>query len=276
MAHDYRLYYPYFDEYFDFFDFENTLPERVISPKSMTRFLGKNSVLSFLRYVDFVERKTRLVPFVKSYTQFIDWSPDAENPKRSLNESEIVKSAQNRITILRGWLWEDLENLEKFAPKIRKIFTPKPFYMRQIDFSYEEVVKNYPNEKIIGVHIRRTDYTDFADGKWCFSDETYAEKLIELHQLVLEKFGKNSVFILCSDSKINIAAYQDLNIYYQERHFIIDLYLLAKCDLIIGVPSTFNMWASFYGQVPLLVLSDKNQKIDYSEAQIVQKVGTHL
>ena len=30
-----------------------------------------------------------------------------------------------------------------------------------------------------------------------------------------------------------------------------DLYALAGCDLLIGPPSTFTQWASFYGKVPL-------------------------
>lgn len=30
-----------------------------------------------------------------------------------------------------------------------------------------------------------------------------------------------------------------------------DLYALAECDYLIGPPSTFTVWASFYGNVPL-------------------------
>jgi len=47
-------------------------------------------------------------------------------------------------------------------------------------------------------------------------------------------------------------------------HFIEDLYTLASCDYIIGPPSTFTMWASFYGRVPLYKIIDRNklQEID--------------
>jgi hypothetical protein len=30
-----------------------------------------------------------------------------------------------------------------------------------------------------------------------------------------------------------------------------DLYSLARCDYLLGPPSTFSLWASFYGNVPL-------------------------
>ncbi|HAX17707.1 MAG TPA: hypothetical protein DCY00_03825 [Actinobacteria bacterium] len=60
-------------------------------------------------------------------------------------------------------------------------------------------------------------------------------------------------------------------IYNSQNHFIEDLYSLALCDYIFGPPSTFSMWASFYGEVPLRFITnpdtdlslDKFKKIIY-------------
>ena len=47
----------------------------------------------------------------------------------------------------------------------------------------------------------------------------------------------------------------------KERSDIEDLYALSICDYILGPPSTFSMWASFYGGVPLRFIKHSNDKI---------------
>jgi hypothetical protein len=37
------------------------------------------------------------------------------------------------------------------------------------------------------------------------------------------------------------------------------MYALASCDYIVGPPSTFSLWASFYGQVPLCFLQKPDE-----------------
>ena len=44
-----------------------------------------------------------------------------------------------------------------------------------------------------------------------------------------------------------------------------DLYALSRCDYIIGPPSTFSQWASYYGHVPLRFLRWKGDEISMSE-----------
>lgn len=46
-----------------------------------------------------------------------------------------------------------------------------------------------------------------------------------------------------------------------KKLFIIeDMYSLAECDYIIGPPSTYTMWASFYGEVPLYMVDNPSLK----------------
>jgi hypothetical protein len=40
-----------------------------------------------------------------------------------------------------------------------------------------------------------------------------------------------------------------------------DLYSLAACNAIMGPPSSFSMWASYYGQVPLHMLESEDQLV---------------
>ena len=53
-----------------------------------------------------------------------------------------------------------------------------------------------------------------------------------------------------------------------------DLYALSLCDYILGPPSTFSMWASFYGKKPLRIVSYKDEAISLHEFKIIAAVDT--
>ena len=59
----------------------------------------------------------------------------------------------------------------------------------------------------------------------------------------------------------------DITFSHGTREF--DLYSLTQCDLIVGPPSTFSGWASFYGSVPLNCITHKNQIIQTSDFKII-------
>jgi hypothetical protein len=48
-----------------------------------------------------------------------------------------------------------------------------------------------------------------------------------------------------------------------------DMYALAGCDYIIGPPSTFSMWASFIGKVPLFHLHDREINFSLSDFKVI-------
>ncbi len=39
-------------------------------------------------------------------------------------------------------------------------------------------------------------------------------------------------------------------------------YALSKCDYLVGPPSSFTAWAAYFGNIPLLILKDKDMKAD--------------
>lgn len=49
-----------------------------------------------------------------------------------------------------------------------------------------------------------------------------------------------------------------------------DLYALSKCDYIFGPPSTFSMWASFYGEVPLKFFETTNEKFSLNDFSVIR------
>ncbi len=57
--------------------------------------------------------------------------------------------------------------------------------------------------------------------------------------------------------------FSKLQVTFGTGDLIEDMYALASCDYLIGPPSTFTMWASFYGKVPLNIIrrSDQSQQL---------------
>jgi hypothetical protein len=90
--------------------------------------------------------------------------------------------------------------------------------------------------------------------------------MLEMQELLKEK--GECVFLICSNEPVKIEDFEGMQIVTEARHFIVDLFSLSKCDYIIGPPSTFSWWASFYGSVPVIFLEKPNQRIQLDEFRI--------
>jgi hypothetical protein len=70
--------------------------------------------------------------------------------------------------------------------------------------------------------------------------------------------GKQVVFWVCSDEGVAADAFPGLRVEPGVGTILEDLCSLARCDLLIGPPSTFSAWASYYGRVPLYSMVDSS------------------
>ena len=116
----------------------------------------------------------------------------------------------------------------------------------------------------VGVHIRRGDYKDWCDGAYYYSDEVYVRIMKEL-AVEAKMQGKTIRFMICSNEPFDTKQ-TDLNtIKIPNSDGIADLYGLASCDYIVGPPSSYSQWASFYGSVPLCLILQKEQKVSLKD-----------
>lgn len=81
-------------------------------------------------------------------------------------------------------------------------------------------------------------------------------------------------FLLCSNEKILTKPFEkeNLDICFSTNHFLEDMYSLAACDYILGVPSSYSMWASFYGKTPLRILDKKGMKISLKDFSPIKTI----
>lgn len=172
--------------------------------------------------------------------------------------TSFKKIAYNRIVITDGWIYEDINALKKNSDLIRRIFTPNNAMVDNIKKLKNEHFSKY--DKVVGIHIRRNDYSTFNNGKWFYSDHDYM-MIMKKIESALNVDKKSVGFLICSDENIAFKDFHQFNIILSTHHFVEDLYALSGCDYIAGPPSTYSSWASFYGKVPLLHIYDKNKEI---------------
>jgi hypothetical protein len=258
QAHNYRVLHFYFDDYYQFFS------ESLDRNKTAIKFLGKKKtwLVSFLQGFTTILLKSLLklritrLPFFE-IIKYDGYEQDAI--PFDLNDQKFLKKAKTKLLLLSGWLFRDTENQKIYRELLLNTWRPNKNFRISIECYYDRYKKDH--DILVGVHMRRGDYKKFEGGKWFYSPEQYFDKINQL--LSLKMFdGKKMAFVICSDEKVvSFPAHQNISVFYEERHFVEDLYLLAKCDFIIGPPSTFSIWASYYGAVPLYMIKDAGIKI---------------
>jgi hypothetical protein len=161
---------------------------------------------------------------------------------------------------LEGEGFREKKSVTHFKEKIKLIFSPNAKYKRIID----EISGLLKKEDclLIGVHMRKGDYSNWLNGKYYFSDDIYKNALNQVREIF---FNKKVKFLLCSDEKINKNKFVDFNVYISNQEAIVDLFLLSNCNYIIGPPSTFSLWAGYIGNVPIYHINKQHFKIQESE-----------
>jgi hypothetical protein len=181
-----------------------------------------------------------------------------------LTDPEFRNSVRARqLTLLRGWKFRASELLEKHAEVVREHFRPLEKYERNVN----EVIARAREgvDVLVGVHIRQ-GIIDFANARHYYHEPPkYADFMDQMEKLLP---GKRVGFLLCSDRKLDTSLYSGFKISLGTNDLIEDLYSFSKCDYLIGPPSTYTMWASFYGNVPLDLISDSTRPLQFEDFAI--------
>lgn len=183
------------------------------------------------------------------------------------NQLNKLLSDPRKNVIINAWKHKkDVDAFLNQKQQIIKLFKPKNEYCKRADELFIKLKQQF--NVIVGVHIRRGDYLTFQEGIYFFDDSVYSNYMTNLKNQFAEK---KVAFFISSIETVNCDNYNNLNIYMLEKSLgIEDLYALSKCDYIMGPPSTFSMWASFYGSVPLKLLETKNEIFTVNEFSIIR------
>lgn len=155
---------------------------------------------------------------------------------------------------LYGWPFYDLESLRTSGDVIRKYLAPSNDIEAYINNTLDEI--DAENSIVIGMHLRRGDYKNWRNGLYYYSDEQY--------KMVLEKIiptintEKRIIVLFFSNESLDVNYFSSRT--YEAKlmqgNAAQDFHLMAKCNVLIGPPSSFSGLASFLGKVPRYMIED--------------------
>jgi hypothetical protein len=246
IEHGVAIANPAFDEYAQYFAGTANDPwcRYPVRPTA-----SRNTAQS--RHTNFriVSKAQRILTRFKIRTPWLDWIDIGLWEPYDLSAEENTRVLRSRkLTLVRGWQFRDIASIEKHVRAIRSYFTPQPLHIKRIDELLAQVRATC--DVLVGIHIRRGDYGHIIGGRYHYEPPVYLDIMAKVQQL----FGDRKVgFLICSDEPVDSTVRSSsFNVHLGPNHFIEDMYSFARCDYLVGPPSTYTMWASYYGDVPLL------------------------
>lgn len=163
------------------------------------------------------------------------------------------------FSFVSGGVFRNPIGLSKYRKSVVSHFSPDP----QVEARAHEFIGplRHRYRILIGVHIRQTNYAKFKKGKFQIN-QVRARNILEEY-CKQKGYSLNEVcFVVASDGAINQEVFDGLNIEISTHNAGEDLFILALCDVIIGSDSTFGNFASYYGDIPHIIM--KNESIDWN------------
>ncbi|HVU06292.1 MAG TPA: hypothetical protein VHE10_00630 [Candidatus Paceibacterota bacterium] len=158
-----------------------------------------------------------------------------------------------------GWLFRNPKGLEKFGSALREAFKPADFVAKRVDSIIAPLREKH--SKIVGVHIRQSDYAGFKGGRFIVGQKRVRETLDEyIRENSMDAAA--ALFLITSDGPIDARKFDGLNIHISKENSVTDLFLLSRADAVIGSDSSFGAFAAWYANVPHIIF--KNEAMDWA------------
>ena len=226
---------PAFSEYRASFPFFRDSSACVFLPESSSHHDGYAPFLMSLL------ARIGLIPTVRFWEDrhvFFD-QEDSHDPR----VSAMITSPN---IVFEGWNFRSRHAIMKSRSTICRVFRPSESIEESATRRIEEARKTA--DVTIGVHVR---WGDYQGSDLYFTKEEYALRMSELRSLL--RPSKVGFVLFCADRIDTEGLPKDSRVCPPGTPEE-DLFSLAKCDYLLGPPSTFSMWASFYGGHPLFVM----------------------
>ncbi len=152
-------------------------------------------------------------------------------------------------------------NRSEYNIDLKTIFKPTEAVIENVNTFIKEKRLSY--DVIVGIHIRRGDYLIWQNGKFFYSDDDYSSVMNQMKALFPEK---RVGFLICSNEKIELENFKKHDTFvFDKSSASLDLYGLGVCDYILGPPSSYSTWASYYGNIPIYYMLDLKNKISLEQ-----------
>jgi hypothetical protein len=168
-----------------------------------------------------------------------------------------------RLLFVQDWYFRSVVDCQRHRNVIRDYLTPWDHHLARSRASLEPA--RCRGRFVIGVHVRRGDYRGFRGGRFYYSHAQYRAVMTRVEAAFP---SENVSFLVCSDEPVPHDAFHGLDVLHGPGQELEDLYALAACDRLIGPPSTYSAWASFYGDVPCYQVDDTTSPVEAAEFEV--------
>jgi hypothetical protein len=174
--------------------------------------------------------------------------PSAEFPERY---------AKYRVLFFLGWPYTNPAGFIKYRAQLLQQFGPNKAETQRI----ENLLNPFAGKVLIGVELKLLPYDYFADGSFLISEHRIADIIAEYADtkgLTHEQLA----LVIVSDKKPLelLQTYMGAASTFDKSA---NIHLLAKCSVVIGLNSRYTNLASWFGNVPHIVTTDKPVDWDY-------------
>jgi hypothetical protein len=254
------LYFPGFRKYAHMFVGTNNQSVPSFPSTALNLSFSQSLILQFCSYGACVPNMSNLFFKLASILpSVVTVSVDDSGSKGSIDPKKVVENSRiagGESLWVKGWLYRDYIGMAKHKTSIKEFFSPIPQIKNRVDDCIRKSLEE--NVLLVGVHLRRGDYCNFAGGKYYYDDDTVRGLMRQLSNLLSDRHIR---FLLVSNQPVDRKKYDGFDIVIGPGDPAADLFSLTECDYIIGPPSTFTIWASFYGDVPLFMIKDPSSHL---------------
>ncbi len=187
------------------------------------------------------------------------------------NLSALEASGAPPLALVRSWLAPvPASYLQLHHAEIRRVFRPRQDIQDRVANFIAELRASA--DVLIGVHMRRGDYREYLGGRFYYDDTEYLRFMRQARELFPDQ---RATFIVCSNEPVNPEAFPGVEwASLPKANGMEDLHVLAACDYLIGPPSTYSMWASYYGRKPLCFLTARTASLGRNDFDVIVSQDT--
>src|SRR6266481_4462795 len=156
-----------------------------------------------------------------------------------------------------GWLFRNPRALETYREALQKAFVPAPRIQERI----ATLTSSFDTTRTaIGIHFRQGDYKVFKDGAYLLS-ATRIREVIDEYAMHKGLAQEEILLFIASDAPVPAEAFSGYSLHISQEDAVTDLFILSRTSIIIGSNSSFGHFASWYGNIPHIIVT--NQPVDW-------------
>ena len=255
---NFELWIPGFYEYKSYFSNKNNSISFQSSIEKNLYFINEHDFYySIVRILKIIKR----IKFFNSFIFNFQCEEDG-NPWLRIHKTKIP------LIFFEGFIFFKYKlETENNLALIKNIFQPASQFDYEINKPIDLLTKD--SSLLCGILIRQTDYRSWNNGKYFFTTLDYLQIIYKINSLLC---NNKITFFIATDEIQDESLFEGINCYIRTGYPLENLYSLSKCDFLLGPPSSYIGWASYYGNRNLFTI----ESISHFQSNITHFINTKV